>query len=326
MSELERKNVWDFYSGTLYNRLQPGGAIVTIGHRMHQDDLCGRLLEQQAAGGDKWEVVELPAINEAGEALWPEAYDLEALERIRRNTFPRDWSALYLQNPVVENGDYFQREWLKPVAQLPDRATMKTYVGCDFAVTSGGGDFSVICVVGLDPEGRMFLVDLWRKQASSDVWVETLCDMIMRWKPQAIAQETGQIRSGIGPFLTRRMRERGSYAYMEVFPTKHDKAIRAQSIRARMALDGLHYSVNAPWFPTLQSELLAFPNGKHDDIVDALGLIGQLLDLMSNGRAPSNEEKKPDELAYIIRPDGSVRSNMSVFDIVQAKLRRKARD
>ena len=89
------QNVWDWYSGTMYNRLQPGGAIVVINHRMHEDDLSGRLLAQQAAGGDQWTVIELPAINDGGEALWPEAYPLSALERIRTNTQPRFWSALY---------------------------------------------------------------------------------------------------------------------------------------------------------------------------------------------------------------------------------------
>jgi hypothetical protein len=81
-SELERKNVWDWYTGTAYNRLMPGGAIVVINHRMHEDDLCGRLLAQQAAGGDRWEVVELPAINDNGEALWPDAYPIDALHAL----------------------------------------------------------------------------------------------------------------------------------------------------------------------------------------------------------------------------------------------------
>lgn len=129
--------------------------------------------------------------------------------------------------------------------------------GCDLAVTADGGDYSVICVVGLDPEGRMFLLDLWRKQASSDEWVEKLCDMILQWKPQAIGQETGQIRAGIGPFLTRHMRR--AYAYTEVFPTKGDKAVRAQSVRSRMAMEGLHVPTGAPWYPAFRSELLSFP-------------------------------------------------------------------
>ena len=139
-SELERKNVFNFYTGTLYNRLMPGGAIVLINHRMHEDDLCGMLLAQQAAGGDRWEVVKLPALSEDGKALWPERYPVETLDRIRRNTFARDWSALYQQEPAPEEGDYFKSDWLKPVDRLPDLATMRVYGGSDYAVTADGGD------------------------------------------------------------------------------------------------------------------------------------------------------------------------------------------
>jgi hypothetical protein len=76
--------------------------------------------------------------------------------------------------------------------------------------------------------------------------------------------------------------------------TRGDKAVRAQSIRGRMALEGLHVPTNAPWHPDLRAELLSFPYGKHDDQVDALGLCGQLLDRMQVGvRAP----KPPIDLA-----------------------------
>lgn len=71
-----RKDVWDWYTGTAYNRLEAGGAIVLINHRMHEDDLSGRIFAQQAAGGDRFEVVELPAIGDDGEALWPERFPL----------------------------------------------------------------------------------------------------------------------------------------------------------------------------------------------------------------------------------------------------------
>jgi hypothetical protein len=65
LSEITRKNVWDKYTGTAYKRLMPNGAIVVINHRMNEDDLSGCLLAQQAAGGDKWEVIELLAISES---------------------------------------------------------------------------------------------------------------------------------------------------------------------------------------------------------------------------------------------------------------------
>lgn len=290
-SELIRKNVWDWYTGTAYNRLMPGGSIVVINHRLHEDDLCGRLLAQQAAGGDTWEVVELPAISEAGEALWPEAYPIDVLNRIRVNSQPRFWSSLYQQRPAPEEGDYFKADWLKPYDKPPDTATLRVYGGSDFAVTSDGGDYTVLVVVGLDPEGRMYLLDLWRKQAPSDEWVEAFCDLVLKWKPVGWAEEQGQIRSGVGPYIDRRQRERRAYVAREAFPTRGDKAVRAQSIRGRMAQEGLYVPVNASWYPALRSELLSFPAGKHDDQVDALGLVGQLLDKMLTGTKPRLVEK-----------------------------------
>ena len=294
LSLTTRKKVWEFYTGTSYNRLMPGGAIVVINHRMHEDDLSGQLLAQQAAGGDQWTVVELPAIDESGEALWPEQYPLTALERIRKNTMPRHWSALYQQRPAPEDGDYFKSEWLRPYDKLPDRDTMRVYGGSDYAVTADGGDYTVHAVVGVDPDGRMYLLDLWRKQASSEVWIEAFCDLVLKHKPIEWAEETGQIKASLGPFIDRRQRERKAYVKRSQFPTRGDKSIRAQSIRGRMALEGLYVPQQANWFADFRSELLSFPAGKHDDQVDAIGLIGQLLDTIVHGQR--HEKPKPDPM------------------------------
>jgi predicted phage terminase large subunit-like protein len=298
-SELVRDKTWDWYKSDLYTRLKPGGRIVLIQTRWHEDDLAGRLLADMAAGGDEWEVISLPALAEAndplgrspGQPLWPEWEDIGELERKRRAVGPRDWSALYQQRPAPEDGDYFKAEWLKPYTTKPDPKTLRVYMGSDYAVTADGGDYTVHAVVGLDPEGRMYLLDLWRKQAASDVWVEAFCDLVKQWKPMSAAEEQGQIKSGVGPFLDRRQRERHAYVTREQFPTRGDKAVRAQSIRGRMALEGLYVPVNAPWYPDLRAELLSFPAGKHDDQVDALGLVGQLLDKMLAGNKLRPVEK-----------------------------------
>jgi predicted phage terminase large subunit-like protein len=292
-SELTRKNVWDWFSGTAYNRLMPGGKIVVICHRMHEDDLCGQILAQQNAGGDKYEVVELPAINDKGEALWPDAYPIEALERIRHNTQPRFWSALYQQQPAPEEGTFFQRQWLRPYTKMPDLKTMRCYGGSDYAVTDEDGDYTAHCVIGIDPDNKMYLLDVWRKQAPSDEWVEAFCDLVLMYKPLGWAEEQGQIKSGVGPWILQRQRAREAYVHREQFPTRFDKQIRAQSIRARMALDGLYVPEHASWYPAFRSELLGFDAGKNDDQVDAMGLIGQLLDRMSAGLKPVEPEKGP---------------------------------
>lgn len=295
-SELIRKKTKDWYTSTAYTRLMPGGRIVVIQTRWHEDDLSGWLLTEH--GHEEWVCLNLPAISDSGRALWPDQYDVEALEKIQRAIGARDWSALYQQRPAPEEGDYFKAEWLKTVAKMPARETMQIYGGSDYAVTSDGGDYTVHVVVGLDHEERMYLLDLWRGQAASDVWVERFCDLVKEWKPIGWAEEQGQIRSGVGPFLERRQRERSAFVHREQFPTRGDKSVRAQSIRGRMALNGLYVPADAPWLADLRSELLSFPAGKHDDQVDALGLVGQLLDRMVAGAKPKPPEKQTPKTGY----------------------------
>jgi hypothetical protein len=116
----------------------------------------------------------------------------------------------------------------------------------------------------------------------------------LKWKPIGWAEELGQIKSGVGPFLDREARIRQAHCAREAFPTRGDKATRAQSIRGRMGLYGLYVPINAPWWPECRAELLGFPLGKHDDFPDALGLAGQLLDRMTNGRPLPEPEPDSD--------------------------------
>ena len=116
-----RNAVWNWYTSTLYTRLAPGGGVIVILTKWHEDDLAGRLLEAQAKGeGDEGRVINFPAIAEQdeehrkkGEALHPERYPLEALERIKAAIGTRDWEALYQQHPVPDGGAIFLDEWLQ---------------------------------------------------------------------------------------------------------------------------------------------------------------------------------------------------------------------
>jgi predicted phage terminase large subunit-like protein len=290
-SELIRKNTMEWYTSTAYTRLMPGGKIIIIQTRWHEEDLTGQVIRDHRHEG--WRRLNLPAINKRGEPLWPDQYDLPALLRIKSTLTPRQWSALYQQEPSPETGNYFKREWIRSYDVLPDRRTLRIYGGSDYAVTADDGDYTVHIVVGLDPEDRMYLLDLWRGQTASDGWVEAFCDLVLKWRPIGWAEETGQIKSGVGPFLTKRMIERKALTYREQFPTRGDKSIRAQSIRGRMAMQGLYVKQDAPYRSDLISEMMSFPVGVHDDQVDALGLVGQLLDKMMAGSAIKPNDALP---------------------------------
>ena len=295
-----RKQTRDEFEDSFRSRRLPGCWIIIIQTRWHDDDLAGSILPEGYAGengpilcrdGDVWNVVCLPAEAERaddplgrkpGEFIWPEFYGPEHWAQPRRN--PRTWSALYQQRPAPLEGSFFLRDWFRTYpGAIPDRRDLRIYGGSDYAVTANGGDWTVHMVVGIDADNRMILLDVWRGQTDSMVWVETLLDMVSAWRPLQWAEETGQIKASVGPWLERRMIERKVYVPRSQFPTRGDKAVRAQSIRGRMALLGLYVPEGAPWFSALLGELLSFDAGRNDDQVDALGLVGQLLDQMERG-------------------------------------------
>lgn len=266
-SERRRELVWDWYRSTLYTRLMPGGAIVLIQTRWHEDDLAGRILEQE---GDQWKVLELPALNEAGEALWPEWYPVEALDRIRKAIGAREWSALYQQKPQPDDGTYFRREWLGEWKELPG---LRYYGTSDYAVTEGGGDYTVHRIWGIDSKGDIYRVDGWRGQTASDEWIERKIDLIARYRPLMWFGEGGVIQKAVEPMLRRRMTERSVHCAIEWLPSVSDKPTRARSFQAMASAGRVKFEPNADL-----SEFLVFPAGKHDDDVDNASLIGRAMD------------------------------------------------
>jgi predicted phage terminase large subunit-like protein len=266
-SERRRDIVWDWYRSTLFTRLMPGGSIVLIQTRWHEDDLAGRLLESE---GGQWDVLDLPALGADGKALWPEWYNEAALERIKATVGPREWSALYQQKPQPDEGTFFQRAWFKEWEALP---ALRYYGTSDYAVTDGGGDYTVHRVWGIDAAGCIYRVDGWCGQATSDVWIERKLDLIKQYKPLAWFGEGGVIQKAIEPMLKRRMRERNVYCRMEWLPSVADKPTRARSFQAMAASGRVYFEKDADL-----AEFLVFPAGKHDDDVDTASLIGRAID------------------------------------------------
>jgi predicted phage terminase large subunit-like protein len=312
-SEAVRESPWQWYLSDLRTRLLPDAWLIAIGTRWHEDDLFGRLLPADYAGesgpimcrdGEVWEVVNLPALAEAndplgrqpGEALWPDFFTSSKLEVERVAQGPRNWSALFQQRPAPESGDFFQRDWIRYYDDAPPRNTLRVYGSSDYAVTADGGDYTVHVVAGIDPNDDLYLLDLWRGQASTDVWIDAFLDLAEKWGPHVWAEEDGQIIKSVGPFIDKRQRERGVYIWRHQYTSSRDKPSRARPIQGRMAMGKVYFPRRAPWASGLVSEMLKFPTGKHDDQVDALALLGRILDRMGSGDRP---KPAPD---HTIRP------------------------
>lgn len=295
-SETVRNGVWDWWVFDVRPRLKPGGKVVLIMTRWHEDDLAGRILAEE---GSEWKVLRLPMEADTeddplgrrlGERLWPEWFTDRMVREAKQDSYL--WLSLYQQSPSNAMGTYWKRHWFHGVdpEYVPPMSTLRRYGGSDYAVSEGRGDYTVHLVVGLDPLGRPWLLDVWRGQTDSDVWIDVFCDMVIDWKPMAWAEEQGQILKSVGPAILRETLRRKAFTAREQFTVTQDKAMSAQSIRSLIANVGLWYDRTAPWVKDFINELMAFPTGKHDDQHDALGKIGMLLDKMQVGEQP----KKPD--------------------------------
>ena len=258
-SEARRNRIWDWFQDDLRTRLRPGAAIVVVQTRWHQDDLSGRLLETQR---DQWRVVSLPAEAEAddplgrtpGEMLWgDDAYGYAAsLARVKAEASTRSWSALYQQRPVPDSGGYFQSDWLHRPTACPDRATLQVYGGSDYAVTAErrrlhrarggrhGPGRPALAAGPMARAGRGRCLDRGVLRPGAAVAADRL--------GRGDGADSRRHRAVPGAPHARAPGLRGAAA----FPTRGDKSVRAQSIRGRMALDGLHLPRHAPWRQALR--------------------------------------------------------------------------
>jgi predicted phage terminase large subunit-like protein len=299
-SETTREMHMQWYSTTAYTRLAPGGGVLVIMTRWNFDDLAGKLLEMEKYGGDEWEVVEYPAValedetyRRKGEALHSERYPIDALNRIERAVGQRTWWSLYQQKPSPDEGSFFLRENFTYFNKAPPLHHLRIYAAWDFAVGQKQiNDFTSCVLVGIDHQDRIFVLNVWRIKKESDEVVELILEIQKKYKPLMQGMEKGQISLAIGPFLRKRMAETKIWVNIEeLLHGNRDKVARAMPIQGRTKQGGMVlFDKHAGWIEPFESELLQFPNGKHDDQVDAFAYIGQMFDTMSAYRLPNGEK------------------------------------
>lgn len=289
-SETIREKIWNWYRSVLRTRLMPGGSIIIINTRWHEDDLCGRLL----AGQDKddllpWEVLSFPAIAEQdeptigrkiGEPLSPQRYPMPELLEIKKNLGPYLWNALYQQRPRPEEGDYFNQRWILRAQQswVPER--MLCYSAMDLAIgTNDTNDWSVIVTAGVK-DNEVFPLDVRRFRGDAYEIGRQLIDVQRTFNPVNIGVEDGLIRRMIWPSVSQEMRRQNVFINPIWLHPVSDKQARARSLQARMRNGTVYFPHEhaTPWVDDLTEELLSFPSGKWDDQVDALAWLAIMLD------------------------------------------------
>jgi predicted phage terminase large subunit-like protein len=280
-SKLFNDGIWIWWENDFVNRLQPISARVIIANHRNEDDLCGRLLAKEA---NKWRIVRLrllietesqacddPLNRKVGEYLWPEYFTREQVEERMAN--PRS-SGIQQQEPSPEKGGFFNADWFQQYDKLPPLDELQFYCASDHAVSEAQTADLTCCLPAAFGQGKLWILPdvLWDRLGSKEV-VEGMLRIIKARKPLYWWAEKGHISKSIGPFLQDRMMDEKVFGnIVQVVPVK-DKMQRAQTFHGMMSM-GMVMWPKATWFARAKREFLLFPNGKHDDFVDAASWLG----------------------------------------------------
>ena len=302
-SKTMREKIWEWWKSTAYTRLEPGGAVILIMTRWHEDDLAGRILAEMENGGESWKEVCLPALAEEndpigrvpGEALFPERYNETAIQEIQKTIGGYWFSALYQQRPSPAEGKIFKRSWFRyftiEIHEKEKYYLLHTETGvkriesnkcsifqtCDPAATeSEQSDYFVLSTWAMTPEKDLLLLDVFRERAETTKHEFIMKSQYQLWKPnfQGVENRT------FGLNIIQGLKKTG----LPIRPLKadSDKISRAWTVAARYEIGAVYHLLNAPWLADIEKELLDFPNGVHDDFVDTASYAG--IEIVSGAR------------------------------------------
>lgn len=324
-----RDRVYEWYQRTLRTRLEPGGKIILVMSRWHQDDLGGRLVERPNFDGDKWRRIHLPAIAEPGpdevlvegeewhdiigrvrgEALWPERYNAKRLLQTRVAVGPQAWNSNYQQRPVTPGGDMFPRAKWQGVNAAPKGLDLVCRI--DLAASErASADFSAMALLGRDPKGFTYVLDVRRVRAESNE--------VQNWVINAADELTGKF--GAIHFVIEQEPGSGGLTVAENYvrdvlakysaekkPSTRDKVINAQPLAGQVqagnvfmlrTMNEYGVLVGSSWWSMFLEEAAEFPKGVHDDMVDVAAHAYN--DLVERAR------KRKRSKAKLSRPKGTI--------------------
>tara|TARA_R110000822_G_scaffold92576_1_gene213433 strand:+ start:244 stop:1740 length:1497 start_codon:yes stop_codon:yes gene_type:complete len=289
-------SVYEWYTSGPRQRLQPGGSIVIVMTRWSKKDLTGRILQSALErDGEKWELIEFPAILPSENPLWPEFWSYEELSALRDELPPAKWNAQYQQSPTSEEGALIKRDWW----QLWDKEDPPR---CDYLLQSWDtafskserADYSAVTTWGVfyhneNPEdAHIILLDAMKKRMEFPELKETALRFYKEWEPDSFIVEA----KASGAPLIYELRAMG-IPVQEFTPTRgNDKIVRVNAISDLFA-SGKVWAPQKRWAEEVIEELAAFPNSDHDDFVDSTSQA--LLRFRKGGfiRLDSDEQDEP---------------------------------
>lgn len=286
-SERIREGLWDWWVSTAFTRLEPGGFVVIIGTRWHEDDLIGRLERNSKAGGQQWDVLRLPALAEENdplgrpvdEPLWPIRFPYQKLLDIKLGMTPLEdgqpmtpykWASLYQQRPTPEEGGAIKRTWWNWYTALPADfdAVIQAW---DLAFKDlKESDYTVGQVWGRKG-ASFYLIHQVRARMDAPETIKAFRNMWAMF-PRSQAKLIEDKANGPAVIATLRNEIPGVIPWPPRGQRMASKDARLSAISHLIEAKNVYLPRPevAPWITEFVEECAVYPNGSNDDQLDAM--------------------------------------------------------
>lgn len=289
----QREKVKEYY-GMLYALLEPNGTLLAMGTRYHQDDLYAQILADKtfdtfvrtAYTDDRQQAV-----------IYPERFSVESLNEIRRDSQmgSRKFSAQYLNNPIDPDNADFRKEQIK-YYEIETRHPGSLYMAVDPAISlSREADYSALVVAGQFQSRKIRVVDYLQKKMVPNDLVDAIFEMVKKHKLHRIGIETFAFQKTLKYDIQRQQRERNIFFSIDEIGKRRGanaEPILSKEARIRRLQPYFEQGLIElrPDMQAMVDEILAFPRGRHDDLIDALSMTLDYLVPSMDGQSQADRE------------------------------------
>ncbi|WP_407415782.1 hypothetical protein [Methanobrevibacter sp.] len=287
-------DLYEWFKEILIPRLEPHSKLFVLGTRWHTQDIIGRLKENHP---EKYEFIELKALNEDGSCIWPNKYTPEFFEERREEIGDRIFEAQYQGQPLDETGDYFNLDNIifEEEFQYDNPLIIGKCRSWDFAYTSDepgkDNDYTASCKMYRLSDDTYYVTDVTMARYGDDLLKTVLSYAKMDSPNVPVLMETGT-KGGAAKELYEQYKKHFTGYRTEHSEPVGSKVDRANDFKYALLAGKIRFVLDDNQREILLRQLKGFPLAKHDDLIDALAYAYNYLSQKSTGNQVKTARKR----------------------------------
>lgn len=232
-----------------------------------------------------WEVVYKRALEANGQLLFPSRLSPEFLDKARKAQGSYVFANQYQNIIIPDDEKTFKPQWIRTVTVIPD--VCNHYAFIDPAIgQKDHHDYTGVVVVSVDHQGTWYVKHAHRYRWTPTEIVSQMFVIAEKFQVKAIGLEIVAYQEALLYFLDQEMKKRDKYLPVYGVTRKMiSKNTRILGLVPRFEWGGIFVF---PGMTDFEDEYSSFPRGNHDDILDALASIDELISI------PELKEKRHD--------------------------------